>query len=142
MWLVFDKDGHAVKVSEQWIYNDMSIPLICYNEAKDRYKLGDPTSVIIPPGSCNVLLSEEGSGNLPPLLYRNKPGEHKCLENSFMSAMLLIGFPEVGKRMSDLSVVVETTDTKVCGSHFLQDVANKILQQFDMKPVKKKTEQV
>lgn len=144
-WLVVDKDGLGVNVSEVWVLNDTNIPLICYNEAKQRYSNGDMAMVIIPPGSSNSLqvvapCGEGGlqlgppCGDLPPVVYRNMPGEHKCLENCFISAMHFIGYPEIGKRIRNLLDRTEATTNS--GSPFLQDVANKILIQYDMKLVK------
>ena len=135
-WVVIDKDGLGVKVSESWVLNETTIPLICYNDAKDKFKRADNTPVIIPPGSCSCLLLETVSDNLPPVVYRNMAGEHKCLENCFISAMHFIGFPEIGKRIKDRSELAETQETSSDGGFFLQNVANTVLIQYDMKLVK------
>ena len=135
-WLVMDKDGLGVNVAEGWVLKDTNIPLICYNEAKDKYNRGDTGMVIIPPGSSSGLQLTVPCGDLPLVVYRNLPGEHKCLENCFMSAMHFIGYPEIGKRIRDLSALEETTETTSSGGLFLQDVANKVLIQYGMKLVK------
>ncbi len=52
-WLVVDSNGLGVEVSDRWVLDDTNIPLVCYNEAMNRYKCGDMSSVIIPPGSSS-----------------------------------------------------------------------------------------
>ena len=47
-WIVVDSNGLGVEVSERWVLNDTNIPSVCYNDAKNRYKLGDMSPVIIP----------------------------------------------------------------------------------------------
>jgi hypothetical protein len=129
-WVVVDSNGLGVEVSERWVVNDTNIPFVCYNDAKNRYKCGDMSSVIIPPGSnrCHK--------TLPIVSHRNNPGEHKCLPACFMSAMHFIGFPEIANRIKeDLSRGPETSDKSVCADVFLT-IANRILLQYDMKLVK------
>ena len=140
-WLMIDKDGHGVKVSERWVLADPHIPTVCYNEAKDRYKQGDLRRVIIPPGSCScplrpVLGPEVAQGDLPLVVYRNMPDEHKCLANCFMSAIHFVGFPEIGKRIKEQWGSETSIEHSGSGDPFLEGVANRILLQYDMKLVK------
>jgi hypothetical protein len=141
-WLVVDKDGYGVTVTERWVLADTHIPKVCVYEARDRYKQGNITAVIIPPGSFSSSPTPESSlavdrGNLPLVVYRNMPQEHKCLENCFMSAIHYIGFPEIGKCVKDLTAR-ETLDVSGSGDPFLEGIANRVLLQYNLKLVKNK----
>ena len=130
-WLVLDSNGLGVEVSERWVLCDTHIPVVCYNDAKDRYKRGDMSSVIIPPGSSAGSGSCTGDdvcqNGLPIVFHRNIPGEHKCLPGCFMSAIHSVGFPEIANRIKEeLSRSIETSDESMSPDLFVT-IANKVL---------------
>lgn len=137
-WLGIDRHGHEAQLSEAWARSTENISTVTYLEAASRYKAGDAAPVLIMPGSFIASVDESSESNdssFPDVMYRNRPGEHRCMANALLSALNYLGYPEIAKRINQELANIQGDGVDYV-SWFFSDVANKALLQQGMKLIK------